>query len=492
MSQFSQRAVIYARISEDPLHLEKGVTRQIEDAQALAAARGWEVVAEPFVDNNISALTGKHRPAYDQLMALVASGGCDRVITYMTSRLWRNRGERADGIEKLRAAAVGVVAVQGPDLDLTTAAGRMLAGLLGEFDTHESEVKAERISRASQQRAEEGRPNGGVSYGWERVYSVDDRGRVSGSGDKEKLSESVVVREIVDRLLSGDSLHAITRALNERGLPSPQGKPWGISSVRKIALRESNVARRVHQGKVIGAGSWPALVDQGSHDRVRALLEAPDRGHTKGGQRRHLLSFGIGECGVCHGKLRAQSGKRHRKVARAVTPDNPEGRVTSVHQMYVCIDFGCVGRNQGRVDELLGLVIAARLERPDAAGVLVRDNTRLVALQAEAEAVRSRLDTAADDYADGGITSDQLRRITARLCPQLEQLEKAARIAAGPALEALQGLAGEPDVLERWRALSVTRQRAVLAVLGLTVSILPAGRGPAFNPECVAFVWAES
>ena len=364
--------------------------------------------------------------------------------------------------------------------------------MLGEFDTHESEVKSERISRASQQRAEEGRPNGGVSYGWERVYSVDDRGRVSGSGDKEKLSESVVVREIVDRLLSGDSLHAITRALNERGLPSPQGKPWGISSVRKIALRESNVARRVHQGKVIGAGSWPALVDQGSHDRVRALLEAPDRGHTKGGQRRHLLSFGIGECGVCHGKLRAQSGKRHRKVARAVTPDNPEGRVTSVHQMYVCIDFGCVGRNQGRVDELLGLVIAARLERPDAAGVLVRDNTRLVALQAEAEAVRSRLDTAADDYADGGITSDQLRRITARLCPQLEQLEKAARIAAGPALEALQGLAGEPDVLERWRALSVTRQRAVLAVLGLTVSILPAGRGPAFNPECVAFVWAES
>lgn len=51
----------------------------------------------------------------------------------------------------LSAARVGVALVKGSDLDLTSVAGRVYAGVLGECDTAESEIKAERVARAAQQ-----------------------------------------------------------------------------------------------------------------------------------------------------------------------------------------------------------------------------------------------------------------------------------------------------------------------------------------------------
>jgi len=483
------RAVIYARISQDPLHQERGVARQIEDARELARVRGWDVVAEPFVDNDLSALNGKLRPAYRDLLTLVESGGTDRVVTYMTSRLWRNRRERAEGIDRLRVASVGVAAVKGPDLDLTNASGRMLAGLLGEFDTHESEVKAERVARAAQQRAEQGRPNGTVPWGWQRLYERDERGRVMEARDVEDPATAPVVREIVDRLLAGAALRSITADLNARGVPAPLGGQWRTSSVRKVALRETNAARRVHQGKVLGPAAWPALVDPDKHDRVRALLDAPDRRHSRDGARRHLLTFGIGACGVCGGELRAATVKRSRKVARAVDADNPTGTVTAVHQMYLCVT-GCVGRNETQVDDLVAQVIARRLARPDAVDLLRgTDDGRLTLLREQISAVRARLDTAADDYADGAVTSEQLRRITARLRPSLEDLERQAAQVAGPAPEVLADLAGHADALALWQASPVTRQRAILGALIERVVILPTRKGAGFDPASVKVEW---
>jgi len=491
MSSTSGRAVIYARISEDPLNTQKGVERQVEDCRELTLARGWDVITAPFVDNDVSALTGKARPAYLDLFALVDAGGVDHVVTYMTSRLWRNRRERAEGIERLREARTGVVAVKGPDLDLTTAAGRMLAGLLGEFDTHESEQKAERVARASEQRAAEGRPNGTIPFGWERIYNRDDRGRVLASRDVEHPAEGKIVQEIVDRLLAGDSLRAITSDLNARGLVSPQGKPWGSSSVRKIALREANVARRVHRGKVIGPAAWPALVDEDRHDRVVALLTDPRRDLVRGALRRHLLTFGIGECGVCGGRLRSVAAKRSRKVRRAVTEDNPEGIVTDIHTLYTCDVQGCVGRNQARVDELAVEVVLGRLARPDVLDLFDRDDKFARDLRAKAEAVRARLDTAADQYAEDVITADQLRRISERLRPGLDDLERQAAAAAGPGVDALAQIVGRPDVRAVWDGLPVSRQRAIIEALGMVVIILPTRKGPGFDPDYVRFKWAE-
>ena len=53
-------AAIYARISADVEGTGLGLTRQLEDCRTLAADRGWPV-GDEYVDNDVSAFSGKRR-----------------------------------------------------------------------------------------------------------------------------------------------------------------------------------------------------------------------------------------------------------------------------------------------------------------------------------------------------------------------------------------------------------------------------------------------
>ena len=61
----------------------------------------------------------------------------------------------------MQAAGVSVIATKGPSLDMSTAYGRAMAGLLGEFDTMEVEVKAERQQLAYAAQRDAGIRHGG-------------------------------------------------------------------------------------------------------------------------------------------------------------------------------------------------------------------------------------------------------------------------------------------------------------------------------------------
>jgi site-specific DNA recombinase len=500
MASMSMRDCVYARISDDDLGTEKGVTRQLEDGRSLSAARGGHVVEE-FFDNDISALHSGRRPGYDALMEAVGVGRIDRIIVFHTSRLWRNRRERAEGIERLRAAGVSVLAVKGPELDLTTASGRMMAGILGEFDTAESEIKGERVARAALQRAQEGRANGAPLYGWRRVYEQDEQGKVVGFRDEVSPEEVDVVRDIVRRLLAGETLRSVTEDLNERGVPAPgagqrrahrakgqdeRGARWNKTSVKKIAIRAANVGLRVHHrgrpDEMLVPAAWPAIIDQDDHDRVTALLTDPARGVRKlarPGARVHLLSWGIGECGVCGAHLRVSRRGNAKYGTKKL--------------LYLCDDKECVGRDRDRVDDFVERVVIERMSRSDASDLLSQDDGATVAAFDRAEALRAKLANAADDYADDRITAEQLRRITARLKPQLAEAEaEARRRRVSPHLKLVRELAGE-KAGEIWQAFTLAQRRAALSTLLESVRILPAGRrGPGFDPRFVEVVWRGS
>lgn len=475
----SLRAAVYARISQDEHGLEKGVQRQLEDARQAAAARGWTVVGE-WTDNDVSAFSGAARPGYQALMAAAEAGEFDRIMVYQSSRLWRSRVERAEAMEVLMKARVSVAAVRGPELDLASASGRMVAGILGEFDTAESAIKSERVARASLQRAQEGRANGPVAYGWRRERIHDDAGRAVSFRDVEDPDTAKVVREIVDRIVAGDGVRAIADDLQRRGAPTPSGKPgvvWRHSTVRKLALRPANVGMRVHQGQVIGEAAWSAIVDRDTHDRVVAILSDPRRRRSRDGARRHLLSYGIGQCGVCGGVLRVRRAKSRNCATR-------------VDVMYYCDANGCVGRRQDRVDDLVAAVVVERLSRPDAAAAFTPTDDKARGARDRADKMRRLLDQAADDYAEGIIDRQQLARITERLRPALDAAQAEADKAwRGHGLDHLEPLMeGRPAAA--WARLDVTRRRAVLQALGVTVKIMPTKRGPGFEPADVHIAWA--
>jgi site-specific DNA recombinase len=498
-SRDSTRVVLYARISEDSTGQAVGVRRQLDDGRALAKSRGWLVVAEA-TDNDISALRGLHRPGYERVLTLVRAGAVDHVVVWQTSRLLRNRRERAEAIELFGRQRVGILAVKGQDLDLSNAYGRGMAGMLGEFDTMESEVKSERVMAASAERARDGRPNGALGYGWQK----------SGTGTQAVYVEDPhaagVVRSIVEKLLSGESIIGVTAALNAGDEPSPEfaawlqldddererrlaagrkvpARVWVKSSVRKIALRPSNAALRVHhRGRPTEQtfpGKWPALVTERQHRGVLALLSEPTRrktSPTRPGARRHLLTYGIGACGVCDSQLKVGIRGHNRYGTKQA--------------LYLCAEHECVGRNEAAVDELAVGVAIRRLAQPDALDWMLGDDQQARRAADRASELNGRLSDAADSFADGAITADQMRRITARLTPQIEAAEREQQSArASLDVSELRKLAG-PSAAARWAELTIAQRRAVLETLGMRVTVNKvARRGPGFDPESVLIEW---
>lgn len=80
-------AAIYLRISSDPTGEQLGVTRQREDCERLCAEKGWTPVE--YVDNDISASSGKRRPSYERMLADIRDSKLGAVVCWDLDRLHR-------------------------------------------------------------------------------------------------------------------------------------------------------------------------------------------------------------------------------------------------------------------------------------------------------------------------------------------------------------------------------------------------------------------
>src|SRR5689334_1392002 len=86
------RAGIYARISSDREADGLGVARQIDDCKRLAERKGWQV-AGPYVDDDVSAWSGKRRPEYVRILEDLEMGAINGLLVYDLDRLHRQPSE---------------------------------------------------------------------------------------------------------------------------------------------------------------------------------------------------------------------------------------------------------------------------------------------------------------------------------------------------------------------------------------------------------------
>lgn len=452
------RAGLYARISRDAEGSGLGVDRQTEDCEREAARRGW-TIADRYTDNDLSAYSGKARPEYERLFRDVAAGRIDALVVWDVDRLTRTPRELEDVIDHADRHGLQLANVGG-EVDLATPQGRLTARIKGSVARHEAEQMSRRLRRKFDENAQQGRPHGLVAYGYRRV-----EGR-----DVIDPEQAAVIRATADGLLRGESLRSIVAALNATGEQTPRGTPWSSTTLRQVMLRDRNAGLRRHRGHVIGKGDWEPIYSEDRHARVVALLTDPNRRTNKGAARRHLLS-GIALCGRCGGTMRVNSARQTAK-AQPVS--------------YQCSQCLRVRRKQDPVDALVTAVIVARLQHPDVLEALARG------IPAEVEhardkiaALEARLSEAADQFADGLITGDQLARITGKLRPQIEAEQAAA--AAHVPLEGVAAVAG-PDAERLWDAASLSVKRAVIETL-CSITIEPTGSGGRFDPDSVRVEW---
>jgi DNA invertase Pin-like site-specific DNA recombinase len=434
-------AAIYARISADVEGKSLGVQRQLEDCRKLAADRGWPVGAE-YVDNDVSAFSGKPRREYTRMLADLQSGARDAVIVYNLDRLHRRPVELEEFVALCEHVGVSQVATVTADIDLGNDDGLFMARIFAAFAAKESGRKSARVRRKLLQNAEQGLPHGSV-----RPFGYED--------DKITLreSEAAVVREMVDRYLAGQSVKSLTVWLNESGIAPAVATAWHTPAVRQI-LRSGRIAGlREHRGQVIGPAKWPAIITPAERDRVLARMAA--RSVTKTRAARTYLLSGMLRCGRCGNRLFSQ--------ARHVNPDNRVRR-------YVCLkgpDHGGCGRLTvvaEPVEQLLTEAVLTRLDSPQLAEVLAgksSPNHDVAALAALVEADQARLDEVAGLYAEGAISA---REWIAARDPITNRIQQARRdIAEATDTSEVYELAGTGGALrEQWPDLDLERQRAII------------------------------
>ena len=220
-----EQVVVYLRISEDRTGAEAGVERQRQDCLELCARLG---ISDPaiFMDNDISAYSGKKRPGYLDLFERVKLGP-SRIVAWHVDRLYRRPRELEDLIDLVETHPIRIETVKGGAFDLNTHEGRLMARQLVAIASYESGHKADRIRRANQQKAERGDWHGGAKYGY-------------GIGGVLIPEEAAVIREMADRFLAGQSVRQITRWLNRDDGPTPPSKGksrlnvWHESTVGSI------------------------------------------------------------------------------------------------------------------------------------------------------------------------------------------------------------------------------------------------------------------
>src|SRR3954451_2436961 len=212
------RAGIYARISSDREGDLLGVTRQIEDCRREAERRRF-VVDDVYVDDDISAWSGKLRPEFERMVDDLRSRRIGAVLVWHLDRLTRHPRELEAFMDLCEELQVELGCVTG-DVDLGSHIGRLTARMLGGLARYESDHKSERIRRKHEELALSGKVSGGGSrpYGYET--------------DKRRLrpAEAAIVQECARRFRAGESLRSIAGDLNARAVPSASGGKWSTQT----------------------------------------------------------------------------------------------------------------------------------------------------------------------------------------------------------------------------------------------------------------------
>jgi site-specific DNA recombinase len=297
------RAAIEARISLDKEGEGAGVERQLEDCRELCAQRGFDVVGE-YVDNSVSAFSGKKRPQFERLLHDMANGEIDVVIVWKVDRLARRGKDLQRFLNAAEQHHVQLISCTEPDF--TGSTGLLLLRILNGFAEHESNVKSERVARKLRAQAELGKPHAGGrrTFGYTRDFEPHP-------------DEAPLLREAVSRVITGDSARTIAADWTQRGIRTVTGRPWVSGNFLRMLRSPVFAGLRTYHGQLID-GTWEALVPRERWEQMRATLDS--RHVTKGRTvTRHMLT-GLAVCGKCGARLSGdedrapEEGHQHGRV----------------------------------------------------------------------------------------------------------------------------------------------------------------------------------
>lgn len=493
-----QTVILYARVSHTDTGSARSVTDQLAELRAWAAREGWTVIREYAEQGSASRYATRERPEWGAVMQAVGRREADALLTWEASRATRDLADYA-ALRDACAAAGMSWGYSGTLHDLTDRSARFRTGLEALLAEDEAAKTRERVVRGVRVAAERGMPHGRALYGYRREYE--------GEGDARRVVAVVedpargpIVREAARRVLAGESLNAVARALNAAGAPTAAtdreeaGRVWTASKLRQMLRRPGYAGLRTYRGEVVGTAAWEPLIAREDWDELQGMFESSRAKHGPQDHRAAYLLTGIARCGVCGSPL-------VRRATRSGTVRRKDGTVAPKrrYDTYACaagIDRTGggfhVSMSREHLDDFVSRAVVARLAQPDVLEALTAtegsESEERAALRAEIAGYREHLEQARQ-YAAEHLRMDLLIDQEARLKPKLEAAERRLRELAGVDPE-VRRLAEAEDVQASWDGLDLERQRHIVRVL-MVPSVLPRTRPGrrGLDPDRVAVSW---
>jgi DNA invertase Pin-like site-specific DNA recombinase len=477
------------------------------------AAEAWPgLPVEVFADNDISAANGDHRPEYERLRKWVAAGGIGHVWAVEQSRLERREVEwftlaaelDAAGITELHTDRDGIVRVRDE-----------VAGIKAVLAAGEVRKMRKRLNDTLAEKAANGQPSGSRPFGYE--HGIDAEGNKTYVIVPEQAE---AIRWAAEKVLAGWSLSRIAAKLRARGLEGPHrvkvrdeagnvvtdeaGRPVTRAgrltpqSVRSMVTNPTVAGHRVYQGRIVGAGKWPAILDEDTWQAVRANLAVPrivrrsDGGEYPIGPahvgnpagRRYLLTGGLAVCGVCEapltGSIKQLRNKQGvRRVPYLLCHPTKGGRA-------------CVGIMLEQTETHVREAMFDAIDRPEFLDALAADGSaaRRDQIMTGLAAVERQRDELAGLWAlppgtPGALTMGEWQTARTGLAEHERRLR--AELAAVPPPMLAFDIA---HIRLGWPRMELDEQRDVLRKVITAVVVHPAKPGTkGFDPGRVSIVW---
>ncbi|MFD8494278.1 recombinase family protein [Amycolatopsis sp. NPDC059657] len=517
------RGIKYFRASQDASGRAVSVASQRDEGDELFEEFGI-VDAGEFCDNNLSASTyaTEVRAAYEWALTELRSGRANLLWTWDSARAQRDLAVYVK-LREICKETGSFWAYGGRIYDMKDPADRKATARDALEAEGASDVISGHVKRGKRKRARQGKHAGPVPYGYSRLFDPEtgeSLGRVLDEGqaaivreivawvlEKKPLSwvagqlnergvpcaraglwnapkvkalvqesqhkaewekflrtlspeNAVVARELVARVVDGESAKELARELNRDEVAYVLPSVWTAKKVRNVALSQAAAGIAVYQGQPVLVkqtdesgevvtkpvkAQWPAIISPEDRTLLTAMLHDPARSANRDGSRvRHFWS-GIARCAECDKGLTANVDKVRGRIYRC-----PTGHV------YV---------DQQQLDAWLLEQAMCQLERTDARKLfrIESSNTKAAVASQQAQVLRAELEGWKADAVAGRVSRASFIDIEAGLLERIAKLdEQSKRATLPPTLAKVIG----PQAREAFLALGdVTAQREILRAM---------------------------
>ncbi|QIS01280.1 recombinase family protein [Nocardia brasiliensis] len=339
--------------------------RQRAECEALCAQRGYEVVGvAEDLDVSAGSTSPFDRPQLSQW--LNEPQRYDVIVFYRVDRLVRRIMHLARMIDWSQTHGVNLVSATESHFDLSNPVGRVLAVMVASFAEMELEAISERNSNAFRHNVRAGKWRGGVPpWGYLPEQQADGTWKLVQDPVQVK-----VIREVVDRVLSGEPMRAIAHSLTSDGVLTTkdrfaevQGRPvsgyeWSPSPLKRSLSSPTLLGQLVTREIVLDANGQPVRKNNGKKEfgpetvlrsedgspvvRAEPILTKPEfdrlqqelasRGNRKEPtQRSSGLLLRVIYCGACGKpayKLKGGKGRADRYRCASAQYKDPCGNLT--------------------------------------------------------------------------------------------------------------------------------------------------------------------